>query len=169
MRLSSLDILSMSHSYQLIWFRQDLRIHDHTALWHATQAGQCIALVILSPEQWQQHDDAPIKIEFYLRQLQQLKQQLNTLNIPLIIQHIPLWKDVGNFFTELLQRINIENVYANIELGVNELKRDHDVQKVLNQQPHILTQILRSIFTILFGKRYSQINTDQHQSSLILE
>ena len=134
MRLSSLDILSMSHSYQLIWFRQDLRIHDHTALWHATQAGQCIALVILSPEQWQQHDDAPIKIEFYLRQLQQLKQQLNTLNIPLIIQHIPLWKDVGNFFTELLQRINIENVYANIELGVNELKRDHDVQKVLNQQ-----------------------------------
>ena len=134
MRLSSLDILSMSHSYQLIWFRQDLRIHDHTALWHATQAGQCIALVILSPEQWQQHDDAPIKIEFYLRQLQQLKQQLNTLNIPLTIQHIPLWKDVGNFFTELLQRINIENVYANIELGVNELKRDHDVQKVLNQQ-----------------------------------
>lgn len=105
MGLSSLDILSMSHSYQLIWFRQDLRIHDHAALWHATQAGQCIALVILSPEQWQQHDDAPIKIEFYLRQLQQLKQQLNTLNIPLIIQHIPLWKDVGNFFTELLQRL----------------------------------------------------------------
>jgi deoxyribodipyrimidine photo-lyase len=33
----------------------------------------CIAIVLLSPEQWQRHDDAPIKIEFYLRQLQELK------------------------------------------------------------------------------------------------
>ena len=24
---------------QLIWFRQDLRIHDHAALWQAHQAG----------------------------------------------------------------------------------------------------------------------------------
>jgi deoxyribodipyrimidine photo-lyase len=27
----------MSNVYQLIWFRQDLRIHDHAALWHARQ------------------------------------------------------------------------------------------------------------------------------------
>ncbi len=29
----------MSNVYQLIWFRQDLRIHDHAALWHASQQG----------------------------------------------------------------------------------------------------------------------------------
>ena len=46
----------MSNAYQLIWFRQDLRIHDHAALWHATQAGPCIAICILSPAQWQRHD-----------------------------------------------------------------------------------------------------------------
>ena len=49
---------------QLIWFRQDLRIQDHTALWHATQAGPCIALVIISPEQWALHNDAAVKIDF---------------------------------------------------------------------------------------------------------
>ena len=54
----------MQSDYQLIWFRQDLRIHDHAALWHATQTGRTVALVILSPEQWQLHDDAPIKIDF---------------------------------------------------------------------------------------------------------
>ncbi|WEI18697.1 deoxyribodipyrimidine photo-lyase [Acinetobacter proteolyticus] len=124
----------MSHSYQLIWFRQDLRIHDHAALWHATQAGPSLALVILSPEQWQQHDDAPIKIEFYLRQLQELKQQLDQLNIPLIVQTVPLWKDLPDFFADLLQQLEIENVYANIELGVNELKRDQTIQQQLNQQ-----------------------------------
>ncbi|NIE97893.1 deoxyribodipyrimidine photo-lyase [Acinetobacter sp. Tr-809] len=123
----------MSQTYQLIWFRQDLRIHDHAALWHATQAGPTIALVVLSPAQWQQHNDAAIKIEFYLRQLQELKQQLDKLNIPLLMQTISLWKDIPDFFAYLLQQLEIENVYANIELGVNELKRDQTVQQQLNQ------------------------------------
>ena len=123
----------MSHVYQLIWFRQDLRIHDHAALWHAAQTGSCIAIVLLSPEQWQRHDDAPIKIEFYLRQLQELKTQLDSLNIPLIVQTIPLWNDIPQFFIHLLEHINFQNIYANIEVGVNELQRDANVQKLLNQ------------------------------------
>jgi len=124
----------MSNAYQLIWFRQDLRIHDHAALWHATQAGPCIAICILSPAQWQRHDDAAIKIDFYLRQLQALEQQLNALNIPLIIKNIDLWKDIPDYFNALLQDIQIENIFANIELGVNELKRDKDVQTLFNSQ-----------------------------------
>lgn len=123
----------MQSDYQLIWFRQDLRIHDHAALWHATQTGPTIALVILSPEQWQLHDDAPIKIEFYLRQLQHLKQELTALNIPLITVTVPLWKDIVQFFSDLIELVPIQHVYANIELGVNELKRDHDTQTLLNQ------------------------------------
>ena len=51
---------------QLLWFRQDLRLNDHVALWHATQQGQTAALVILSPEQWALHADADIKIDFKL-------------------------------------------------------------------------------------------------------
>lgn len=139
----------MSQPHQLIWFRQDLRIHDHAALWHATQAGSCIALVIVSPEQWQRHDDAPIKIEFYLRQLLELKKELETLNIPLLIQSIPLWEDVPKCFKNLIQKINIQNVYANIELGVNELKRDHAVQKLLNQhQKELILLHDRTIFPV---------------------
>ena len=65
---------------QLIWFRQDLRVQDNTALWHATQAGPCIAFVAISPEQWALHDDAPIKVDFYLRQLQSLKNCLECLS-----------------------------------------------------------------------------------------
>ncbi|RQL73712.1 hypothetical protein BJI55_11670 [Acinetobacter pittii] len=68
----------MSNVNQLIWFRQDLRVRDHAALWHASQQGPCIGLVILSPEQWKMHHDAPIKINFYLRQLQQLKKRTRT-------------------------------------------------------------------------------------------
>lgn len=119
---------------QLIWFRQDLRIHDHAALWHATQQGPCIALAVLSPEQWQLHQDARIKTDFYLRRLKYLKQQLQQLNIPLIILNIPLWKDLVPEILNLCQTLKIESLHANIEVGVNELKRDAQVQQLLEQQ-----------------------------------
>lgn len=124
----------MSNVNQLVWFRQDLRVRDHAALWHASQQGPCIGLIILSPEQWQTHHDAPIKINFYLRQLQQLKKELEQLNIPLIIQVIPYWKDIADLMSKLTNQLNIENIYSNIEIGFNELKRDKTVQEVLNQQ-----------------------------------
>ncbi|KAF5305339.1 hypothetical protein FQR65_LT18725 [Abscondita terminalis] len=123
---------------QLIWFRQDLRIHDHAALWHARQSGTVIALVVLSPQQWQKHDDAPIKIDFYLRQIEVLQHALTKLNIPLIIQTIPLWENIATEVTQLCQKLNIENIHANIECGVNELNRDFDVQKRLNKNGHDL-------------------------------
>lgn len=123
----------MSNANQLIWFRQDLRVRDNAALWHACQQGPSIGLIILSPEQWKMHDDASIKINFYLRQLQQLKKELEQLNIPLIIQVIPYWKDIANYICELTHQLDIENIYSNIEVGVNELKRDKTVQQALNQ------------------------------------
>ncbi|WP_286741126.1 MULTISPECIES: cryptochrome/photolyase family protein [Acinetobacter] len=119
---------------QLIWFRQDLRIHDHAALWHATQQGPFIALAVLSPEQWQLHQDARIKTDFYLRRLKYLKQQLQQLNIPLIILNIPLWENLASEILNLCQTLKIENLHANIEVGVNELERDAQVQQLLEQQ-----------------------------------
>ena len=119
---------------QLIWFRQDLRIHDHAALWHATQQGACLALVVLSPGQWQLHQDAWIKIDFYLRRLEVFKQQLAQLNIPLIILNIPFWRDLPTKILNLCQTLQIDTVHANIEVGVNELQRDAQVQQMLEQQ-----------------------------------
>lgn len=119
---------------QLIWFRQDLRIHDHAALWHATQQGSCIAVMVLSPEQWKLHQDARIKIDFYLRRLIILKQQLAQLNIPLIILNVPLWQDLPAEMRSLCQKLQIDTLHANIEVGVNELQRDAQVQQMLEQQ-----------------------------------
>lgn len=116
---------------QLIWFRQDLRIHDHAALWHATQVGSCIALVILSPQQWQKHHDAAIKIDFYLRQLNELKQQLKAKNIPLILQTIDHWDHVPTAVLHLCKTHHIQRVHANIELGFNEQQRDQNTQQHL--------------------------------------
>lgn len=118
---------------QLIWFRQDLRIQDHAALWHATQAGPCIAFVAISFGQWALHDDAAVKIDFYLRQLQELKKQLKNLNIPLVIQEVSFWKDIPAVISKLTEKLDIECLHANIEVGVNELKRDAQVQQLLEK------------------------------------
>lgn len=118
---------------QLIWFRQDLRVHDHTALWHATQAGSTIAIVYLTPDQWNLHNDAPIKIDLYLRQLQQLQNSLDQYNIPLIVECIPLWKEIPNHLSKLCQQLTIQTVHANQEAGFNEIQRDLAVEQSLKQ------------------------------------
>ena len=134
---------------QLVWFRQDLRRHDHSALWQATQSGPTIAFIALSPEQWTRHDDAPIKIHRYLAQLELLRQQLAELNIPLIIQHIPHWSDIATELLSLCTQLNVRTVHAHIEHGVNELKRDREVQQLLEQQ-HISVELYhdRTLFPV---------------------
>jgi len=56
----------------------------------------------------------------------------------LIIQTIPLWKNIAIEISSLCQKLEIENVHANIECGVNELNRDFQVQKLLNKNGHDL-------------------------------
>ena len=54
---------------QLIWLRSDLRLHDNTALSAAMAAGPTLAVYLISPEQWREHDDAACKVDFWLRNL----------------------------------------------------------------------------------------------------
>lgn len=120
--------------YQLLWLRQDLRTFDHTALHHAMAAGPTIAVVVLSPEQWRLHQDAAIKIDFYLRQLKHLKQQLDTLNVPLLVLTVEKWCEIATAFVELTKQISIHALYANIEAGVHEQARDCLVEQTLQRQ-----------------------------------
>ncbi|SEL90815.1 cryptochrome/photolyase family protein [Acinetobacter sp. DSM 11652] len=115
----------------LIWFRQDLRVRDNTALMEATQHGNTCAVVILSPEQWKLHDDAVIKIDFYLRQLKSLEIELKQFNIPLMVEIVPQWDDVPARLLTFANKYQVTVIHANIEIGVNELPRDAQVQTLL--------------------------------------
>ena len=88
----------------LMWFRTDLRLHDNTALHFAQKNSDFIALFIISPKQWKFHDDADCKVDFWLRQLQQLCQDLDDLNIPLLIRTCELWEDCTDTIFELVAR-----------------------------------------------------------------
>lgn len=117
---------------QLVWFRQDLRIHDNSALAQAMQLGPTLAVYIVSPAQWQQHDDAPIKIDFQLRNVLALSTQLERLNVPLLVLRCEFWQDVPTALLEFCQRWQVRQVHTNEQYGLNEQRRDQSCRTALN-------------------------------------
>lgn len=116
---------------QLIWFRSDLRLHDNTALAAACAQGPTVAVYLLSPQQWLSHDDAPSKVDFWLRNLKELSQALKALHIPLLIRDSATWADAPQVLLELCQKHGIEQLHCNEEYGVNESARDAAVADAL--------------------------------------
>ncbi|MHA6494064.1 deoxyribodipyrimidine photo-lyase [Pseudomonas borbori] len=119
---------------QLMWFRTDLRVQDNTALAAAMAAGPTIALFLLTPGQWQAHDDAPSKVDFWLRNLAELQAQLAELNVPLLLREVHDWSAAPEALGTLCEQLAIDAVQLNQEYGVHETRRDAAVTARLSRQ-----------------------------------
>ncbi|PAA36777.1 deoxyribodipyrimidine photo-lyase [Pseudomonas fragi] len=119
---------------QLIWLRTDLRHDDNTALSAAAKRGPTLAVYLISPEQWLAHDDAPSKVDFWLRNLRTLSNSLQQLNIPLLIRTAPSWDQAPAVLLELCQQHGVEAVHTNQEYGIHETRRDQAVARALEAQ-----------------------------------
>ena len=119
---------------QLIWLRSDLRQHDNTALAAAAARGPTVAVYLLSPQQWLEHDDAPCKVDFWLRNLEQLSQSLGELNIPLLIRTATHWDHAPAELLKLCRQLKIEALHVNEEYGVHESRRDAAVAETLQAE-----------------------------------
>ena len=117
----------------LMWFRSDLRIHDNEALYNAIHHGQTIALFVVSPNAWDQHNDAKLKLAFMWRNLQELKEALSKKNIPLKVVTVDAWTEIPESIEQLMVAHNISSLYFNHEVGVNEVERDRAVYRHLKQ------------------------------------
>src|SRR5450830_2124008 len=113
----------------LIWLRTDLRLNDNTALAAASQRGPVVAVYLISPEQWLAHDDAPCKVDFWLRNPQHLGQALGALNIPLLIRTAATWDQAPVVLGQLCRELSVESVHVNEEYGIHESRRDAAVAK----------------------------------------
>lgn len=122
---------AVSSDMQLIWLRCDLRLHDNTALAAAAARGPTVAVYLLSPQQWQEHDDAPCKVDFWLRNLTILSQSLAALNIPLLVRTATHWDQAPAQLLKLCKELGIQAVHVNEEYGVHESRRDAAVSQTL--------------------------------------
>ncbi|MDY7559021.1 deoxyribodipyrimidine photo-lyase [Pseudomonas sp. 10B1] len=116
---------------QLVWLRSDLRSHDNTAITAAMQRGPTIAVYLISPGQWQAHDDAACKVDFWLRNLSELSQSLKKINVPLLIRYADTWNQAPSVLLELCKQHNVEALHLNDEYGIHEMTRDRAVSETL--------------------------------------
>ncbi|MFN2411083.1 MAG: deoxyribodipyrimidine photo-lyase/cryptochrome family protein [Halomonas sp.] len=70
---------------QVVWFKRDLRIHDHAPLATAAAAGPVLPVFAIEPEQWQAPDSALRHWQFAADSLIDLSHALETLNLPLCL------------------------------------------------------------------------------------
>ena len=63
-------------SYRVVWFKRDLRWHDHAALAQAAQGGPVLCLYILEPSLWRQPDAALQHLAFIRESLRELHRAL---------------------------------------------------------------------------------------------
>ncbi len=120
----------------LVWFRSDLRVLDHTALFEACRdpAAEVIAVFVATPAQWQAHDMAPVRERFIWQNLAMLSSALGKLGIPLLLREVPMFAEVPATLAALCAEHRIDAVFANHEYAVNEQARDAQAASVLAAQ-----------------------------------
>jgi deoxyribodipyrimidine photo-lyase len=116
----------------LVWFRDDVRLHDHPALYAASLQNQALrAIYFVTPEQWQRQHMAPIKADLLERQLNILGEELARHGIPLNVIHVPAYADIPARLLEYCQIWHVQNLYANRDVGIYEQQRDVAVSSLL--------------------------------------
>ena len=101
----------MATNVQLVWFKRDLRLHDHAALTRALLAGPVIPLYILEPKLWAQPDMSQRQYEFLQVCVADLEQQLSTFGVRLLVK-------VGgalNVLTRLAEEYSVAALWSHQE------------------------------------------------------
>ncbi|KAI0996825.1 Deoxyribodipyrimidine photo-lyase [Podosphaera aphanis] len=111
------------------WFKNDLRVNDNHALSAASEKATAsgvplLGLYIISPQDFEAHLRAPVRVDFILRCLETLQSDLAALNIPLHVKVVEERKEIATQISELLEEWGAKHIFANIEYEVDELRRE---------------------------------------------
>lgn len=135
---------------KLVWFRNDLRLADHPALYQACQQARqdgqpVMACYAVTPGQWQEHYEAPVKLGFRQDALNQVSQGLAELGVPLLTLASEDYRDLPGRMADLCQQYRVQSLWFNEENWANEQLRDQAVVeqlKPLGVQSHVFANEL---------------------------
>ncbi len=123
----------------LVWYRSDLRIHDHPALAAAMQQdASVVAVYCLTPAQWDTHHISAAKRNMLLRQLEDLHTSLAALNVPLIIVNSGDFGSIPDDLRTLAERFQAQHVFTHAEYEWNEALCAQRVERALAKHNVIL-------------------------------
>lgn len=121
------------------WMRmQDMRIIDNRAFSEASLCAKknqlpVVVIFAFSPGDYKAHDRAPRRIDFVLRNLRVIKDELAAMNIPLHTFTHTKRKTMHEKVLEVVQSWNAQDLFANIEYEVDELRRDYNILEPAKQ------------------------------------
>ena len=120
----------------LVWFREDLRLHDNMALYHA--AKNCndgvVGIYILDIGLWKKHHVADSRIQFILSSLIELSNNLQERAIPLIIKKVTDTQKIAETIGKFIKKYQLNALFYNRQYEVNEGRRDQFVENYLKKQ-----------------------------------
>lgn len=133
----------------LVWFRHDLRALDNRALSVACADPEAhvFALFIATPQQWVEHAMSLRQAEFIRQNVEQLAEQLATLNIHFLYREVGSFADVPVALATVVTDNSIDALFFNRQYEWNEQQRDAAVINALtsNVQCHAFDDQLLTI------------------------
>ncbi len=119
----------------LMWFRDDLRLHDNTALYHAAQ--QCeegiLGIYIIDTHFWKKHHMAVCRVQFLLTGLLELSQNLQSRGIALLVKSVEKTSDIPALLYRTIKKYQLDAVYFNKQYEIDEKQRDQKVHYYFRQ------------------------------------
>ncbi|KAL8735324.1 MAG: hypothetical protein Q9166_000869 [cf. Caloplaca sp. 2 TL-2023] len=111
------------------WFKCDLRTYDNTSLHLASQVAKThgvplICLHIISPQDYKAHMTSPVRVDFVLRTLEVLKDDLAKVDIPLYVETVEKRKAIPDRIFEMCEKWGASHLFCNMEYEVDELRRE---------------------------------------------
>jgi len=108
----------------IVWFRNDLRLEDNPAFFHAVKNGPVIPIFLWSPNEEDSSVGSASKIWLY-HSLFTLKKQLESIGLNLIVRKGDLLKNL----LEIAESSNAKSVYSNIRYEPSSIKKDQDIAR----------------------------------------
>lgn len=98
---------------QLVWFKRDLRAHDHAALVHAAAQGPVLCVYIVEPSYWRGRDASQRQFDFLRECLRDLFRQLRLIGLRL---HV-VTGEVPHVLSRLHQERPFSHLHSHQETG----------------------------------------------------
>lgn len=132
---------------QVVWFKRDLRVHDHEALVQAAAQGPVLCLYIVEPSYWQGRDVSQRQFDFLRECLRDLFRQLRPLGLRL---HV-----VTGEARQILSRLHLDCPFTHLhshqetgnlvtyrrDIAVAEWCRDHQVHWQEHRQHGVVRRL----------------------------
>ncbi len=97
----------------ILWFKRDLRVHDHPALELAARDEQVVPLYIVEPDYWALPDTSDRQLAFLQECLADLQNALRGLGSDLVIRV----GDAVEVFRDLYQTVKFDRLVSHEETG----------------------------------------------------